>query len=160
MFKRQVHEQLLAALLGEEIDDAVDRLVRAVGVQRGEHQVPRLGELNSVFHGLAVADFADQDHVGRLAQRVLEREMPAVAIDADFPVRDHAALVRVHVLHRVLDGDDVSAGLLVPVADHGRERGGFARTGAAHQDHEAALGQHDVLQHGGSSSSSKSGSWR
>src|SRR4029077_13247188 len=32
-------------------------------------------------------------------------------------VRDDAALVGVHVLDRVLDGDDVPAGLLVAVAD-------------------------------------------
>ena len=146
--QRQVHEQLLAPLLGKEIDDAVERLVGAVGVQGGQHQVPGLGELDAVFHGLAIADFADENHVGRLAQGVLERQVPALAIDADFAVRDHAALVRMHVFHRVLDGDDVSARLFVAVADHGRERGGFAGAGAADQDHEAALGQHDLLEYG------------
>jgi hypothetical protein len=62
----QVHEQLLAPLLGEEIDDAVDCLVRTVGVQGGQHQVPRLGELNPVFHRFSVANFADQDDIGCL----------------------------------------------------------------------------------------------
>ncbi len=74
--------------------------------------------------------------------------MPALAIDADFAVRHHAALVGVHVFHRIFDGDDVAAGLLVAIADHGRERGGLAGTGAAHQNHEAALGEHDLLENG------------
>jgi hypothetical protein len=63
-------------------------------------------------------------------------------------LRDHAALVLVHVLDRVLDRDDVAAGLLVAIADHRRERRGLARAGAADQDHEAALGQHDLLEDG------------
>ena len=69
-----------------------------------------------------------------------------IGIDADFALRDDAALVRVHVLDRVLDGDDVAAGLLVAVADHRGQRGRLARAGAAHHDHQAALGQHDFLQ--------------
>src|SRR5271165_304606 len=144
----QVHEQLLAALLGEKIDDAIECLVRAVGVQRRENQMPRLGELNAVFHGLAVADFADQDDVGRLTQGVLQREVPTLAIDADLAMRDHAPLVRMDVLDRVLDRDDVAAGLFVPIADHRRERRRLAGAGTADQDHEAALREHDILEHG------------
>jgi len=78
----EIHEQLLTPLFGKEIDDAIDRLVRAVGMQGGQHQVPGLGELNAVFHGLAIANFADENHIRRLAQRVLESEMPTLAIDA------------------------------------------------------------------------------
>ena len=144
--EREVHEQLFAPLVGEEVDDAVERLVGAVRVQRCQHQVTGFGELNAVLHGLAIADFADQDDVGRLAQRVLQRGVPVVGVDAHFAMRDHAALVLVHVFHRIFDGDDVAAGLFVAVADHRGERGGLARAGAAHQDHEAALGQHDFLE--------------
>ena len=83
----------------------------AVGVQRGKHQVAGLGELDAVLHGFAFADLADQDHVRRLAQRVLQRRVPGLGVHADFAVGDHAALVRMHVLDRVLDGDDVTAGI-------------------------------------------------
>ena len=51
--------------------------------------------------------------------------MPALAVDADLAVRDHASLVRVHVFHRVFNGHDVAAGFLVAVAHHGGERGGL-----------------------------------
>ena len=41
-----------------------------------------------------------------------------------------AVLVRVHVLDRVLDRDDVAVAVLVAVADHRRQRGRLARAGA------------------------------
>ena len=69
--ERKVHQQLRAALFREEVDDPVERLVGAVGVQRGQAQVAGLGERDGVFHGLAVADFAHQNDIGRLTQRVL-----------------------------------------------------------------------------------------
>ena len=146
--ERQVHQQLLAPLVREEVDDAVERLVGAVGVQRGEHQVAGLGELDAVLHRLAVPDLADQDDVRRLAQRVLQRVVPGFGVHADLAVRDHAALVLVHVLDRVFDGDDVAARLLVAVADHRGERGRLARARAADEDHQAALGEHHLLQDG------------
>src|SRR5450631_1697603 len=59
---------------------------------------------------------------------------------------DDAALVRMYVLDRILDRDDVTAGLLVAVADHRGQRSRLARARAAHHDHEAALGQRDVLE--------------
>ena len=71
-------------------------------------QVAGLGEGDRVLHRLAVADLADQDHVGRLAQRVLQRRFPGLGVDADLALRDDAVLVLVHVLDRVLDGDDVA----------------------------------------------------
>src|SRR5512135_448999 len=40
----QVHQQLVAPLFREEVDDAIERLVRIVGVQGAEAQVPGLGE--------------------------------------------------------------------------------------------------------------------
>jgi len=55
----------------------------------------------------AIADFADENHVRRLPQGVLEGEVPALAIDADFAVGDHTALVGVHVFHRIFDGDEM-----------------------------------------------------
>ena len=144
--QRQVHQQLLATLFGEEVDDAIERLVGAVGVQGRQHQVAGFGELNAVLHRVAIADFADQDHVGRLAQRVLQRHVPALRVDADFAMRDDAALVVVHVLDRIFDGDDVAAGLFVAVVQHRGERGRLTRTRAADDDDQAALGHDDIFQ--------------
>ena len=52
-----------------------------------------------------------------------------------------------HVFDRILDGDDVAAGLLVAVAHHGGKRRGFSGARAADDDDESALGEHHVLQH-------------
>ena len=93
-------------------------------------QVAGLGEGDGVLHGLAVADLADQDHVRRLAQRVLQRVLPRQGIDADLALGDEAVLVRMGELDRVLDGDDVAVRVLVAVADHRGERGRLARAGA------------------------------
>jgi hypothetical protein len=52
---------------------------------------------------------------GRLAQRVLERDLPAFAVDADLALRDDAVAVLVHELDRILDRDDVAVAVLVAV---------------------------------------------
>ena len=67
-------------------------------------------------------------------------------IDADFALRDDAALVRVHVLDRILDRNDVATRVLITVADHGRQRGRLTRTGTADDDAQTALVHDDVFQ--------------
>ena len=96
---------------------------------------PGLRELDRVLHRLLIADLADHDDVGRLAQRVLQRVVPVVGVDADLAVRDDAAAVRVDVLDGILDRDDVAAAVLVAIADHRRERRRL--TGARAADDEA-----------------------
>ena len=144
--QRQVHEQLLAALVGKKVDDAVERLVGAVGVQGRQHQVPGLGELDAVLHRLAITDLTDEDHIRRLTQGVLERVVPRFGVHADLAVRDHATFVLVDVLDGVFDGDDMAARLLVAIADHRGQRSRLARACAADQDDEAALGEHHLFE--------------
>ena len=111
------------------------------------HRWPVSAKRDRVVHRLALAHFADQDDVGRLAQRVLERDLPAVAIHADLALRDDAVLVLVHELDRVLDRDDVAVAVLVAVAEQRRHRRRLAGAGGADEHHDAALAHDDVLQH-------------
>ena len=67
--ERQIHQQLRAALLGEEVDDPVERLVGAVRVQRGEAQVAGLGERDS----------RSPSSRGRAPRRSGSRRAPAAA---------------------------------------------------------------------------------
>ena len=67
------------------------------------------GKSNSVIHRLAFANFADHDHVRRLAQCVFERHGPALSVAANFALRDNAVAMLVHELDGVLNGDDVAA---------------------------------------------------
>ena len=64
----------------EDVHDAVDGLRRVVGVQRREHEVPRLRRRQRCRDGLRVAHLANQNHVGVLPQDELQRlrEAPRV----------------------------------------------------------------------------------
>ena len=67
----------------------------------------RFRERDGVLHGFGIADFADQNDIRRLPQRVLERVMPGMRVDADLTVGDERLLRLVNEFHRVLDRDDV-----------------------------------------------------
>jgi hypothetical protein len=88
----QIHQQLLAALFGEEVDDPVDCLIGAVGMQRPQAQVSRLSKGDGVFHRLGIADLADENDVRRLTERVLQRVVPRASVDAHLTMRDEALL--------------------------------------------------------------------
>ncbi len=99
--------------------------------------------VSAACDGLQVAHFADENDVGILAQRVLERVGEAVRVAPHLALVDDAALVAVDELDRIFDRDDVSLALAVDLVDHGRERGGLARTGGAgDQDQTARLFGH------------------
>ena len=128
---RELHADLPLLLGREHVDDAVDRLRRVLGVQGGEHEVAGLSRGQRGADRLEVSHFADEDHVGVLAQGGLERRGEAGGVGAELALVDRAALVGVHELDRVLDRDDVLVAGLVDLVDHRRERRGLARAGRA-----------------------------
>lgn len=65
----QIHQQLMPSFLREEIDDSIQRLIGTIRVRRRDTQMPGLGELNPVFHCLAVSNLADQNDVRILTKR-------------------------------------------------------------------------------------------
>ena len=69
---RQLRPHVPLHVLREQVGEAGDRPLGVAGVQGGEDQVARLGGAQRHLGRLAVADFADQDHVGVLPQPVLE----------------------------------------------------------------------------------------
>jgi hypothetical protein len=156
----KVHQQLVAALFGEEVDDPVDRLVGAVGMQRGQAQVSGFGKGDGVVHGLPIPDFAHHDHVRCLPQGVLQRDFPGVGVDADLALGDDAFLVLMHELDRVFDGDDVTLAIAVAVIDQRGQRGGFAGAGAADKNDQAAQVIAMSLSTAGKASSSRVGTTR
>ena len=95
----------------EDVDDAVDRLRRRVGVQRAERQVAGLGDPQRRLDRLEVAHLADEHDVGVLAQRRAQRVREAVRVAVHLALVDQAALVLVDVLDRVLDREDVLVAL-------------------------------------------------
>jgi hypothetical protein len=61
-----------------------------------------------------------------------------VRIGPDLALVHHAVLVRVQVLDRILDGDDVLVPLGVDLVDDRRERGRLARAGRPGDEHQPA----------------------
>ena len=96
-------------------------------------------------HGLLVADLADQDDVGRLAQGVLECDVEAFRIRADFALVYDRLLVLENELDRVLQRKDMAGLALVAIVDHRRQGGGLARAGCPHHQDQAALGHDHFL---------------
>jgi hypothetical protein len=114
----------------------VDRLRRALGVQRGEDEVAGLGRGQGGGDGVEVAHLADEDHVGVLAQGGLEGQPEGRGVGADLALVDDALLVAVQELDRVLDGHDVLFARRVDLVDHRGQRGGLAGAGRARDEHE------------------------
>ena len=99
---------------GEDVDHAVDRLARVVGVQRAEdeHAGFRRGERQR--DGFQVAHFADEHDVGILAHGGLQARRGTLGVSSPhLALGDDAQLVLVHELDRLLDRDDVPRKLLL-----------------------------------------------
>src|SRR3954453_12647984 len=92
---RELHADLLLLLGRERVDDSVDRLRRILGMERREYEVARLSRGKGGRHGLEVAHLADEDHVGVLTERGLQRVREAVRVRAQLALVDDAVLVPV-----------------------------------------------------------------
>src|SRR6056297_3847475 len=101
--------------------------------------MPRLRKRDLVLHCLPVTDLTDEDHIRRLAQRVLQCVVPATGIYAHLTLVDNRLLVAVYEFHGIFNGDDVATAIAVAVIDKGGERCRLARAGCAHKQHQAAL---------------------
>ena len=78
--QRQLGADLPLLVRREDVDDAVDRLRRRVGVQRREGQVAGLGDPQRRLDRLQVAQLADEDDVRVLAERGAQGGAEAVRV--------------------------------------------------------------------------------
>ena len=106
---------------------------------RGEHEVAGLGRGEREADRLEVAELADEDHVGVLAQRAASAALNELRLHADLALVDEAALRLVHELDRILEREDVPGRRLVDVVDHRGERRRLAAAGRTGDEHEALL---------------------
>jgi hypothetical protein len=112
-----------------------------------ERQVARLGDAQGGLDRLEVAQLADQDHVGILAERGAQRVGEPLRVLVDFALVDQAALVLVDELDRVLDGEDVLVPLGVDLVDHRRQRRRLARAGGTGDQDQPARTLGQIGQH-------------
>ena len=94
----------------EELDHAADGLGGVDRVQRREDEVAGLGGLERGLSRLRVAELADQDRVGILAEHAPQRLGEALGVEPDLALVDDAVVVGMEDLDRVLDRDDVLRG--------------------------------------------------
>ena len=104
-----------------------------------EDEVAGLGGLQCRLGAFGIAELADQDHVGVLAQRSTQGREVRLGVDPDLALVDDAVLVVVEDLDRVFDGDDVLPARLVDVVDDRGERRRLAGAGRAGDEHEPAV---------------------
>ena len=105
-----------------------------------------LGEIDRVLHGFPIPHLADKNHVGRLPQRIFQRQIVGFGIYAHFALVHQRLLVAVEELDGVFDGDDVLPALAVAVIQHRRQGGRLTAAGAAQKNHQPALSHDDVLE--------------
>jgi hypothetical protein len=77
----------------EDVDDAVDGLGAGIGVQGAEGQVARLGDGEGRRDRFEVTHFAHENHVGILAEDVLERVLEGLGVREDLALVHQALLV-------------------------------------------------------------------
>src|SRR5580658_7307180 len=136
---RQEALGLLALLHRQGINDAIDGLYRAGGMQRAEHQVPGLRGRHGHGNGFGIAQFAHQNDIRVFAHGRAHAFREAGDVRAELALDDLAVLARVHELDRILEADDVQPARAVQVIDHRRECRGLAGAGGAGYQHHALV---------------------
>ena len=109
-------------LRGEKIHDALDRLVCIVGMQRAEAQVAGFREGDCRLHCFGIANLADQNNIGRLAQSVFKRRLKRVRVEPDLALSDDRLFVTMDKFDGVLNRDHMLFAFAVYFVQHGRER--------------------------------------
>ncbi len=126
--------------LDSHVNQTCEGAGSVVGVERAEDQVPGEGGADGDLGGFEVADFADHDHVGVLAEDVAQAHGEGQAdVAADGDLVDALQFV----FDRLLNGDD-ALGDGIDGTEKGVEGGGFAGAGRA-RDEENAVGLDDDL---------------
>ena len=143
------HRQVLAdrrlPLGRKRIGDARHRRRHIRRMQRREHQVAGLPRRQRNLHRFRIAHLANHDDIGRLAERGAQRGWKIRRIDADFDLLDHALLMRVLVLDRIFDRDDVLRVAPVDLVDQRRHRRRLSRAGGAADEDQAVMQPGDLL---------------
>jgi hypothetical protein len=135
--KPRAHLFLLVRL--KHTEDTVDGFAGVDCVERAQNQVAGFRRAQGDFHRVAVAHFADENHLGRLAQRGAQTVRVGIEIHSEFALVERGLLVLVQIFDRVFQRDDVDRLGAVDLVENGRERGGFAGAGRAGDQDQAGF---------------------
>ena len=101
-YKRELCPHLALLMTRKHINHAIDRLSRAVGMQRREYKVTGFRNCQGRLNRFQVAHFANQNHIGVFTQRVLQCRRKTFRVGANFALVDDAVAVPVDELDRGL----------------------------------------------------------
>ncbi len=107
--------------------------VHVVGVDGGEHQVAGEGGVDGNLSGFLVADFADHDFVGVVAQ---DGPQAAGKRESLFLVHGNLGDAADLILDGIFDGDDLVF-VVLDLVDGGVKSGGLTGTGGPGDEHHA-----------------------
>src|SRR5690554_5488590 len=93
--EREIGVDLVHLGFVEKVDDMFHGLNAVVGVQRRDAQVTGFGIPDRLFHGLAIADFTDQNDIRGFAQGVFQCIAVGKRINTDFTLVDQRLAVGV-----------------------------------------------------------------
>ena len=112
----------------ERSHDAFQSLSGIRSIQAGKNEVPGFGRLQDHFHGFTIAQFAHQDHFGRLPQCGSHGHGEVRCVTVQFALMDGGLLVIVQKLDGIFDGDDVADLFFVDAVQQRRQRGRLPRS--------------------------------
>jgi hypothetical protein len=95
----------------------------------------------------SVPHFSDQDDVRVLPERGAQTGVEGRRVHTDLTLAYRTRVVRMQVLDRILERDDVLLVSLVQPLDHGRLRGALPRTHRSGDQHEPVVRLRDVAEH-------------
>jgi hypothetical protein len=116
-------------------------------VKGSQAKVSRLGKRHRGLHSFGIADFADENDVGRLPQSIFKRRLERMGVESNLTLSDDGFFVPVDKFNGVFDGDDVTGFRSVTVVDHGSQSSRFAGSRGPDHQHQPALRHGDVFQY-------------
>ena len=123
-----VFGDLLPHVFGEHGHDSLHGLHGIRGMHGGKDKVPRHGGGDGGLHGFHVPHFAYDDDV-RVFPQGAAQGFGKHSSGGQFPLGEPAEIVVEEVFDGIFQRQDMAAGGVVDVIEHGGKRGGFAAPG-------------------------------
>ena len=131
---------MLLCLGGKGVNNAVNAVDCAAGVERAQEIVACLRCRHGGADGLQIPHFAQLDHIGCLAEAGAECGEVILRVHGDLTLADDAQLVAVEVLNGVFQCDNVAGAGVVDAIHNAGKGGGFAAAcRACHQHHARGI---------------------
>ena len=122
---------LFAKSFRKLIDDALDSQDGVGSMDGGNDKMPGEGRAEGGLHGVEIAHFSNDNHIGSLAEDILQGGGEGRSVTPDLTLGDEAFPVLMDKFDRVLNGDNMGFARLVDEVYDGAHGCGLAAPCAA-----------------------------